>query len=71
MRLPLLLLAGLFFSACDSSDDDRQEGVCYCEFVRGDDQEYDLTDRTRAEQVTECQRLDGNAEGFGGRCELE
>ena len=65
----LLLLAGLFIS-CDSGED-RVSGVCYCEFVRGDDQQYDLTDMTRSEQVAECQRLDGNAGNFGGRCELE
>ncbi len=46
-------------------------GVCYCIFVKGDDQEYDLSSMTREEQLEECNRHDNNAAKFGGRCELE
>ena len=67
---PLLLLVGLGVSACDANEN-RQAGVCYCDFASGDESEYDLTELDRSAQQTECRRLDGNAAAFGGRCELE
>ncbi len=71
LRIPaLLILISFSLVSCDSNEN-RQEGVCYCEFFRGDDQEYDLTTLPRDEQVTECNRHNSNAAGFGGRCELE
>ena len=58
------------FAGCDSNDN-RVEGVCYCTFVRGEPQEYDLRELNRADQVTECQRNNSNAANFGGTCKLE
>ena len=60
----------LFMSSC-GKDANRRSGVCYCEFVKGADQEYDLSNLTRQEQIDACNTHDSNAAKFGGHCELE
>ena len=60
----------MFMGSC-SKDADRRSGVCYCEFFKGDPQEYDLSNLTRAEQESACNVHDNNANNFGGECELE
>lgn len=67
--LGIVMLAFLL-GAC-SKDEDRTPGVCYCEFVSGDKQEYDLNHLTRQEQIDACNVHDNNAANFGGSCELE
>ncbi len=66
----IVLIAGLT-NACSNDDDNKRSGVCYCEFFKGDDQEYDLSSMTKEEQREECNRHDNNAAKFGGSCELE
>ena len=60
----------LFMSSC-GKDANRRSGVCYCEFYKGADQEYDLSNLTRQEQIDACNTHDTNAAKFGGGCELE
>lgn len=67
LLIPIFLLS---FTAC-KKDKDRRSGVCYCEFYKGDPQEYDLTNLTRQEQIDQCNTHDSNAAKFGGGCELE
>ena len=64
-----IVLIMMALNAC--SKDEKQSGICYCTFFKGDDQEYDLSSMTREEQIEECSRHDNNAAKFGGRCELE
>ncbi len=64
------LLLIFFLSAC-GKDENRRSGVCYCEFVKGDDQQYDLSNLSRQEQINACNTHDSNAALFGGHCELE
>ena len=66
----ILFVLALSFSSC-KKDKDKKKGVCYCEFVKGDDQEYDLSNLSRDEQQIECNRHDSNAGKFGGKCKLE
>jgi hypothetical protein len=61
----------LFFLSACSKDDNRRSGVCYCEFVNGKKQEYDLTHLSRQEQITQCNIHDSNAANFGGNCKLK
>lgn len=65
-----IMLVALFLCACDK-DANRKPGVCYCEFVSGPDQEYDLTNLSRQEQIDACNTHDNNAAIFGGHCELK
>lgn len=58
----------LFVASCGEP---RTEGICYCEFFSGEDQQYDLRDLDRDAQQTECEKNDRNAANFGGGCELE
>lgn len=61
----------ILFSLGACKKENRKPGVCYCEFFSGDDQEYDLTHLSRAEQLEKCNTHDSNAAHFGGECELE
>lgn len=63
----LLLLSATIFQSCKK----REAGVCYCDYVSGDKKEFNLKDLKRSEQIDSCFILDGNANGFGGSCELE
>ena len=67
--LGILFISAALLGSCKK--DDRKPGVCYCEFVKGDDQEYDLNNLTRQEQIDQCNTHDTNAGKFGGKCELE
>jgi hypothetical protein len=62
----ILVLAG----ACNK-DKNRRSGVCYCEFVKGADQEYDLNNLPRQGQIDQCNTHSNNAANFGGGCELK
>ena len=68
------LLAFVFIltimTACNK-DKNRKSGVCYCEFVKGADQEYDLNNLSRADQIDQCNTHNSNAGNFGGKCELK
>jgi len=59
----------LILFACKKEDKDK--GVCYCEFFSEDKQEYDLTHLSRQNQQDTCNTHDSNAANFGGECELE
>lgn len=67
-----LILFSLSFglSAC-KKDKNQKPGVCYCEFFKGDDQEYDLNHLTRVEQLEQCEIHSSNASHFGGSCQLK
>ena len=65
--VPVILLS---FTAC-KKDKDRKSGVCYCEFYKGDPQEYDLSHLSRQDQIDQCNTHSSNAANFGGGCELE
>lgn len=72
MRNLILIALVLFtFGSCNKDDDNKRYGVCYCKFVNGEKQEYDLSDLPREEQITECERHSNNAANFGGSCSLE
>ncbi len=66
----ILFVTAISFTAC-KKDKDRKKGFCYCEFSSGDDQEYDLSNRSRVDQQNECDRHNLTAAQFGGVCTLE
>jgi len=63
-----ILAVSLILTACKK---DRTPGVCYCEFVSGDESEYDLTHLSKQDQKDTCHTHDTNAANYGGECELE
>lgn len=67
LGLSLLLLT---VTSCGKKDN-RRSGVCYCTFVKGGPQEYDLTSLTRQQQIDTCNNHSKNAGYFGGKCELK
>ena len=67
----LIVLFVICFLSATCGKEDRTSGVCYCEFFKGDPQEYDLTAMTRQEQIDQCNIHDSNAAKFGGHCNLE
>lgn len=69
-RAALALVAVFTLGSCDSNEN-REEGICYCEFFSGDKSQYDLRALPRAEQTVQCRQHDTNAGAFGGECELE
>lgn len=74
MKIPAILLTALIsilaLSSCDK-DKDRVKGICYCEFVSGDESEYDLRHLNQISQTDTCNMHSNNAAHFGGECELE
>ncbi len=71
MKYLIAIIFSLFLLGACSKDDNRQTGVCYCEFFSGDKQEYDLTHLSREEQIDACNTHNTNAGNFAGSCELE
>lgn len=71
MRNVSILLSIIFILSACKKDENRTSGVCYCDFVNGSKQEYDLTHLSRQQQIDTCNNHDNNAANFGGRCELE
>ncbi len=71
MKILLGLLLSIFLLTACHKDEARRYGVCYCEFANGEEQQYDLTNLSRPEQIDQCNTHDNNAANFGGRCELE
>lgn len=73
MRIVMtLFVAALIFSATGcKKENNRQSGVCYCNFANGEKQEYDLSTLSRSQQIDTCNRHNKNAGYFGGVCELE
>lgn len=65
-----LFISVLALSSCDK-DKNRVKGVCYCEFVNGNESEYDLRHLDQFAQMDTCNLHDSNAAHFGGECELE
>lgn len=61
----------LIVAVLTSCKKNRTSGICYCTFVKGDDQQYDLRDSTREVQIEQCNISNNNANKFGGKCELE
>ncbi len=68
-RVILTLLTIGFISLGQTSC--RKKGNCYCKYVSGDKKHYNLTSLSRSEQKDSCSVLDGNAEHYGGSCELK
>ena len=66
-KLIITLSIAFALTACTK----KESGVCYCKFVKGAPQEYDLRSYDRSEQIDKCYTHDNNAAKFGGGCKLE
>ena len=71
MKKFITILSIAFILTACTKKENRNYGVCYCQFFDGTTQEYDLNDLTRQEQKDKCNTHDNNASLFGGKCELD
>lgn len=71
MKTVFSFLLVLFVVVACSKDNNKSNGVCYCDFANGEQQEYDLRHLSEKEQIDTCFNHHNNAGHFGGVCKLE
>lgn len=71
MKLVMIVVAFTILSPVLVGCSKKETGICYCSYVSGDKKEFDLRGIARTQAQDSCNKIDRNANAFGGECELK